>query len=64
MVELVRQPPQTEENIYCPAPSLLVAALPSSPAREAPPPSYSDIFPPDYVPPDLRAAAAEAQPEA
>ena len=57
MVELVRLPPQTEENIYCPGPLQAVTLAPPSPALEAPPPSYSDIFPPDYVPPQLQAAS-------
>lgn len=53
MIELVRMPPVIEENIYCPAPHLSVHTLPTT-AIEAPPPSYTDIFPPDYVPPGLR----------
>jgi len=65
MIELVRMPAVTEENIYCPAPYQSVPyptevdfpTTPSqtaiSPSLEAPPPSYTDIFPPDYVPPDL-----------
>jgi len=57
MVELVRLPPQTEENIYCPGPFQATTTIlpPSvSPSQEAPPPSYNDIFPPDYVPPHLQ----------
>jgi len=57
MVELVRLPPQTEENIYCPGPFQATTTIlpPSvSPSQEAPPPSYHDIFPPDYVPPHLQ----------
>lgn len=73
MIQLVRLPPQGEENIYCPAPHLgsptphigspppnLGPPLPrgprqASPMLEAPPPAYEEIFPPDYVPPDLQA---------
>jgi len=63
MVELVRLPPQTEENIYCPGPFQALTLAPASPAQEAPPPSYSDIFPPDYVPPQLEAVSPPDQPE-
>jgi len=71
MIQLVRSPPVTEENIYCPTPyqpipfplEVDLPASPShtavSPSMEAPPPSYTDIFPPDYVPPDLRPPPAE-----
>merc|ERR1712226_1356041 len=57
MVELVRLPPHTEENIYCPGPfQATTTILPpsASPSQEAPPPSYHDIFPHDYVPPHLQ----------
>lgn len=68
MIELVRMPAVTEENIYCPTPYQAIpfptevdfptspSHTAASPTMEAPPPSYTDIFPPDYVPPDLRAA--------
>jgi len=61
MVELVQLPTQTEENIYCPGPFQVTTTIlpPSvSPSQEAPPPSYHDIFPPDYVPPHLQQTEA------